>query len=394
MNLKKFLQQQNWIAVLVLIILVSALSLPIFWQRIMTPTDNDYGSHIQFTQQILKKQLPPSHILAHPLVQLLVGGAFWLTRGRLGLWEGMIALMVLSNVVSALIVYFWLQAIPGKWKEVKRVFFALTIPFVAPILAMVPLDGRYYFGYIDQANYHNPTVQLLKPLALLVFILATRIFSQKSNSRWIKVAAVIMVFLSALAKQNYIISLLPALMLLMAIGWWQKWPMDWKLGLFGFFIPATLILAVQSYITFLIPNAEEGGFIFAPFVVESAFSHYLFWKFLLSIAFPLVVFFLTVKPLEKDHELQLAWFSFLAGIGQVYLFAESGDRMLHGNFRWSAQITLFVLFAVSVRFIAARLAAAGQVTLKQRLVAAIAYLPHLASGIVYYIYCLTSIHYG
>jgi hypothetical protein len=394
MRLRGFINGQNWLSVGVLVLLVSAFSLPIFWHRIMTPTENDYGSHIEFTLQILKHEKPPTYTLAHPMVQVILGGVFWLTRGKLDLWVGMVLLMVLSNVFTAVILYFWLQGMTGQRKELLRVFIALTIPLAAPVLALAPLDGRYYFGYIDLANYHNPTIQLLKPFALLVFILATRIFARSSNPTWMVFASGLLVLLSALTKQNYILSLCPAIMAMMVVAYWQKWPLDWKLGIFGFLIPAIVILALQAYVTFLLPDANQGGFMFAPLAVESAYSDYLLPKFLLSILFPLVVFLFTIKPLAKDHEMQLAWISFLAGIAQVYLFAESGNRMLDGNFRWSAQITLFVLFAASFRFIYTRYTPAWRVKSLPDVMALLAYLPHLASGIVYYVHTLTSIHYG
>lgn len=387
-----FIYTRKWISILAVVVLVGAASLLIYWRRIMTPTENDYGSHIQFTLLMLQKEMPPSYTLAHPLLQVILGGAFWLTRGRLGIWEGMVILMALSNVCSALILYAWLGGTKRGVKEALRLFFAVTFPFVTSIPALAFLDGQYYFGYISLANYHNPTVQLLKPLAVLLFILALRVFDRQAHSRWNIPLAAALVIGSALVKQNYLICLIPALALLMAAGWRQKWRMDMRLGLLGFILPAALILAAQTYVTFLMPEADEGGFRFAPLAVESAFSGFLFWKFLLSVLFPLVVWLPSFRKVLMDREMQLAWLAFLVGVGQLYLFAESGERLLHGNFRWSAQITLFVLFAASIRFIFFRLDTQGSV--KQRLGAFLAYLPHLAGGVVYYIYCLVSARYG
>ena len=52
----------------------------------------------------------------------------------------------------------------------------------------------------------------------------------------------------------------------------------------------------------------------------------------------------------KSHGLSLAWLSFFFGCAYAYLLAESGPRAMHGNFWWSAQVSLFVLFFESVRF--------------------------------------------
>lgn len=395
-NMRVLLKKYNLLFVFLLIIIVTALSYPIFYQRMMNATDNDYIQHIQFAQLLLERNFSdiPGYILAHPVIQFLLGGIYWLSRSRIDLYQGMIILMVLSNVLSALIIYAWLDGIQGKWKEIQRIFWAVTIPFVAPVIALAPLDGRYYFGYIGLANYHNPTVEFLKPFALLLFILAVRVFTHKQNPKWMGWAAAVLVIFSSMIKQNYTICLIPAMLLLALIAWYRKKPMDWRLGLFGFLIPSFLILTLQTFFTFFLPGVEEGGIIFAPLAVESAFSGYLFWKFLLSIVFPVGIFILTARRSITDPEMQLAWAAFAAGVGQVYLFAEGGERLLHGNFRWGAQIGLFILFAASVRFFFSRLPQLKTISWKQYAFGLLTYLPHLICGIVYYSYCLVNISYA
>ena len=75
---------------------------------------------------------------------------------------------------------------------------------------------------------------------------------------------------------------------------------------------------------------------------------------------------------------------------RLICLAESGERELHANFRWSAQITLFLLFAASIRHFAHLLPADW----KARAGVWAAYLAHLAGGIVYYVYCFTQAGYG
>jgi hypothetical protein len=57
------------------------------------------------------------------------------------------------------------------------------------------------------------------------------------------------------------------------------------------------------------------------------------------------------KSAIRDTSLQLAWLLFFAGACCTYLLAESGPRFLQGNFTWSGQITLFVLFVYSLFFL-------------------------------------------
>jgi len=394
--MRALLKKHNLIFALVSVVIVVALSYPIFFQRLMNATDNDYIQHIQFAQLLLERNFTdiPGYVLAHPLIQILLGGLYWLSRSHIDLYHGMILLMVLSNALTALIIYAWLDGIQGKWKEVQRVFWAVTIPFITPVFALVPLDGRYYFGYIGLANYHNPTVEFLKPFAILVFILAVRVFTHKQNPKWMSWAAAGLLIFSSLIKQNYTICIIPAMLLIGGIAWLGKKEMDWKLGIFGFLLPAVLVLALQDFLTFFLPGTEQDGIIFAPLVVERYFSDYLLWKFLLSIVFPLTIFIFTARQSLKDTEMQLAWAAFAAGVGQVYLFAEGGNRLLHGNFRWSAQISLFVLVVVSVRFLFSRLTSLKQLNWKHYFLGLVSYLPHLTCGVLYYLYCYFSIHYS
>jgi hypothetical protein len=387
--MKSFLHRQNYLALAILVLLVIAASTPIYWHRIMVPVDNDYWAHILYTYQMLKHGY--ANILSHPALQIILGGMVWATRSHLQPEIGMIVLMVASNVLLAVIVYFWLG---GSLKDWKRVFWAFTLPFLAPVMALAPLDGKYYYGYIGLANYHNPTIQLLRPIALLVFILALQVFRRPRNPVWMIASAAILVVLSALVKPNYLLCVLPAMAVLGLILLLRRQPLDIRMGLFGFAFPAAIVLAVQWYVTYAMPGTDNSHIIFLPLVVEQYFSNYLPWKFLLSILFPLAVLLLTARQVARDHSLQLAWLSFVIGALQLYLLAESGNRLYDANFRWSAQITLFILIVACVRFVATGLTAENKINLKQKLVVYSAYGLQLAAGVAYYVYCLISIHYG
>jgi len=389
--MKSILRRQDYLALAILLLVMVAASTPIYWHRIMTPTDNDYGWHIVYTYQLLQHKEIPSYILAHPGVQAILGGLVWATRSRLQPERGMVFLMVASNVLLALIIYFWLGE---SLKAYQRVLWAFTLPFLAPVMALVPLDGRYYFGYVGLANYHNPTVQVLRPVALLVFILALQVFRSSRNPKWMSATAAALVVSSALIKPNYIICILPAMAVLGLIFLLRKQPLDTRMALFGFVIPATIILAVQYYMSYAMPGADNNHIAFLPFVVEQAFSNYLPWKFILSIAFPLVILLMIPRAIIRDLEMQLAWLGFVIGTLQLYLLAESGDHLLAGNFRWSAQITLFILIVACVRFIAMRLGGENKINRKQKMVGYLAYGLQLAGGVAYYVFCFISTRYG
>jgi hypothetical protein len=390
------LARQNGWVVLAIVVTVVAISAPVYTYRIMTPTDNDYGTHIQFALDLLKRQPVPSYTLAHPAIQVLLIGILWLSRGRVGLWAGLVILQVAAQVLTALVLYGWFGPVMSRWGDARRAFWAVSLTIVAPVMALAPLDGLYYFGYIGLASYHNPTVHLLRPFALVSFLFALRALEVQRSPFWMVVVSAAVIIFSALIKPNYALIILPALALMAGMGILLKMPVDWRMVLIGFVLPACLVLAVQGAITY----ADGGSIVILPLAVESAYSSYLPIKFLLSVVFPLValvVYFPQMRRNWMSSESQamlLAWAAFAAGALQLYLLAESGRRLEHGNFRWSAQIGLFLLFAATARYWLCDQPLFGKIALKRQFPILAGYLLHIGAGIVYYIYALTSRGYG
>jgi hypothetical protein len=379
--------------ILILLALTAAVSAPVYIQRILTPTENDFGTHIIFTQRLLKHDLPPTFVLAHPLLQLIIGFIYWAGRGRIGLWETGVLVQVLAQAATSLLLYLWIGALRGRWAEARRIFFALSLTLVGPIVLLALLDGKFYFGYIGLANYHNPTVHLLRPFALASFYLAARAFRLDKSPIWMVLLSAALMVAGALVKPNYAMTILPALAMLAAWFLWQRKPFDRRMLIWGVAVPTLLTLAVQSVVIFLIPDADKAGITIAPFLVELGYSGYLPLKFLLSCLFPLVVLAAGWKLLRHDPEMLLAWAAFISGVLQLYLLAETGGRFFDGNFRWSAQIALFLLFATSVRWLLTSEKAA-HLARWQRWLAYAAYALHLAGGIAYYIYVFVQPHYS
>ncbi len=394
--MKAALLRQNWFVILAVTAVVVLFSAPVYTYRIMSPTDNDYGTHIQFALDLLKRQPVPAYTLAHPVIQVVLIGILWITRGKVGLWFGLILIQVVAQVLTALILYFWFGQLSGRWEDARRAFWAVTLTMVAPVMALAPLDGNYYFGYIGLASYHNPTIHLLRPFALVSFIFAiqalspTKLALAPRSPLWMVLSSALIIVFSALIKPNYALCILPALALLAGVRFLRKTPVDWRLVLGGFVAPACLVLAVQGAVTY----SEGGSIVFLPFAVESVYSAYLPLKFLLSIVFPLSIAAVYAPKIVREPEMLLAWAAFAAGVLQMYLLAESGDRLAHGNFRWSAQIGLFLLFAATARFSLRCFPMLHKEQLKPHLFTAFAYLPHIIAGGIYYLHAITSKGYG
>jgi len=390
---RSFLFSQNYLAILLLVVLVTAIRLPIDFRRIMAITDNDYTTHIYYGLDMLHGRPVPAFTLAHSFWQLGLIFVWWLSRSRIDFWQSAIGFQVLSSVAAALIVYFWYGALPGRPSPWKRIFWAVTLVVVTPVIAPQLLDGAYYFGYIGLANYHNPTVHMLRPFALLMFIFAMQVLLGPRSSIW-KILFAALIFAGAtFLKPSYTITLLPALGLMGLYWLWKRRPVGWRMAIFGLGLPSVLLLAPQFIITY-VRGEVDGGIALMPFVAAQMLSGFVLQKFLMSIFFPLVVVVLFWKRALRDHEMVLAWSGFIIGALQFYLLIEKGSRYTHANFLWGAQITLFILFAVTIRFLLRQEISFRELTRPARWISYVAYVPHVLSGIAYWVFCYTTPHYG
>ena len=389
LSARRFLGSENYIVIFTLIAVVAAIRWPIDYLRIMGTTDNDFTTHIYFALDMFHGRPVPAFTLAHSLWQLYLIFMWLISRNRIDFWQSAIMLQVVSSIASTLILYFWfgtLRTRPNAW---IRWFWSVTLVIVTPIIAPSLLDGAYYYGYLGLANYHNPTVHVLRPLALVMFFYALSALSTPRHSWW-HIAFCFLVFAAGtFLKPSYTVSLGPVLVLFVLYRQFvQRSPVDWKLLVIGMGLPSVLFLAPQYVITYI--NGEpDGGIAFMPMVAARMMSGYLPLKFLMSIFFPLAVLALNFRAMLRDRMMMLAWATFAWGAAQFYLLIELGSRYTHGNFLWSAQISLFILFAATIRYLLEH-----PLDRPRTLAGALTYAPHIFSGIAYYIFCYATPHYG
>lgn len=383
-------KEQNWFSILSVVVVVAAIMAPIYYFRVLYPVNSDFGAHNQWALKLIHGLKIPDHIFAHPLYELTVGGLIWLTRSKLDAGHSSIVLLTFSQVASTLIIYFWLGKRNSTLNEVFRCLIAIGLTLAAPVILMQPFDGKYYFGYIGLVNFHNPTIIYLRPFALLLMVFSIESFRIKLIKWPVTLLMAVITVFATLVKPSYTLALLPALVCMIALDFVQKKPIIWKPLCFGIILPGVLVLAWQWMFTYFSGTESAGQIIFAPFVVETGSSGTIFIKFLLSVLFPIITGLVIGKAFLKDRSIQLALVAFLVGAGQLYLLAESGFRLADGNFRWGAQITLFVLFVACMRFI-------WRIPIwkKSYLVPLIlGFLPHVISGMIYFLHCLSSKGYG
>jgi hypothetical protein len=293
-----------------------------------------------------------------------------------------------ANLAFGITLYILLYRALTSFRPRLRVIIALVLTIILTLVAPVTLLtwGRQnlYLGYIGIESFHNPTIILLKPLTLWLFLFALRVFQTQTSVRMVLSCATIAA-LSAITKPNYAICLLPALALYTLYTLYRKQPLDWRLLLVGIVTPTVTVIAWQW---FFYRYQGIGGFAIAPFQVMSFYSpDLLLPKFVLSILFPLCVLIFYFKAAIGDLALRLSWLAFLFGVIYVYFFVET-RAWQDGNFGWSGEITLLILF-ISTTLLLIRQYLADRGWTPKLIVCALALGLHFISGVIFY-----AIHLG
>ncbi len=301
----------------------------------------DYTLHIYFAQMLVDGQLYIIHIVFQILVVIVSLLPF------IGFDTAAYLIIIAFYSLTTMILYTLIRTVTQN--RIVAVFGALVLILVAPITFFTWSRNNLYFGYVGINVIHNPTMILLKPLALLGFIYALRAFNGTMQFSWRNVIlGAILITVSMFTKPNFALVLLPALVLVMAYRYLQGERTGIRLLVMGLIIPMLIVLPVQYLLQYsIVAESRAGGLALAPFATIYLYEQSFWWiaiKFVLSIAFPLVVTVLYRKSMRDNLGVALAWWAFLAGWAQMVLFGEVGEHALDANFWWSAQIGLFLLF--------------------------------------------------
>jgi hypothetical protein len=337
------------------------------------------------------------HLLAVILVKLL----------SVSMMDGFFGAAMIFYCLMAIALYSSLVWFLGKpTRVITGLFYGVTavlLMLVMPINMFTPTN--LYLGYIPIHAYHNPTIVALKPFALVLFMLVVRVFDGKpvTHPRRFIAFALVVTVMSILAKPSYMLALLPALIIFSLVAYWRRWPVKWRLLIGGIVLPALSLLGIQALLF-----ASNSHIIIAPFAVMDAWAErinplanrVLLLKFLLSILFPLLVYLFYFKTAFRKMYLNLAWLTFGFGALINYGLAEAEPRLADGNFTWTGQITLFILFVASAIFfveqIRVLIAERNQLSLKPLAFALglFVFWLHLWSGILWYQVHVTSTYMG
>lgn len=297
-------------------------------------------------------------------------------------------LMVSSYLLLSFVVY---HRFLKKWEvdntkqNVLTMVLTLTLLLLGPIFLFTYPD-RMFLGYIAGNRYDSPTYILAKPFILIMFISLIDNFYSKWNWKQVLIA-VIAVVCATLAKPNFTISILPAIVIVALINI-KEFKKFNKLFLF-FAIGVTSLVVLFGQ--FLINYAGDRGdrIIVAPF---KSILYYVpnipieLFFIVCSLLFPILITIKYWSHLKKTLPFQLAWVNIIISLGYSLLLAEQINYPAN-NFWNGNMIGMFILFFVSIEFWGKDII--SKVKNKSRLFFSdysliIALGLHLLCGIIYY----------
>lgn len=311
----------------------------------------DYRTHIEVAvEMVVEGRIVAPHFLFHALtaVGILLGLSPRYSAGGVAMS---------AHVALPILLYMFFYIGMGRMRAYTRAgvasVAALGVAVATPITLLTLADHNLYLGYVGLATYHSPTMTLLRPLALGLFVL----LQLPSDSRfhgWPRILLIAgLAVLSTLAKPSYTICLIPALVICTVCRFRTEKQLRYVAA---FLLPASLVLLFQYLFRFA--GTPDAGMVvpkivIAPLAVQSYYSDQLLLKAGLSMLFPLYILVAYGRHAIRDRALLCGWCAFAFGMVYAYMLAEASPTgvRVDGNFVWSAQITLFVLFVFSVRFL-------------------------------------------
>ncbi len=350
-----------------LVILVVVIFGPLL--RTQVNLGQDYIDHDMFASVAMddSRALPP-HFLYHVSVITLFESQLVPNIENAGFVVMLVAFIAIALATYQLLL--WLNRRRAELKPISDYVWVVAVLLLMLLGPISVLEDNLRSGqanaFLFANTYHNPTVNMLKPLAILLFLVILNLMQNSQRRRLIvfAIVAAVLTVLSTLAKPNYTIAIVPAVMLVIAYSFLRPLRIP-RIGLAAaVIIPAAVVLIWQF--TFLygaghssLVRGDNSSIIFAPFdffiTINQVPLSWLLLDLAASIFFPALVYIAYWREARYDIALNLSWLVFLITLAQAYFFNEKPDGS-HGNLTWGTQIGLFILFAVSVEYFAYKVA--------------------------------------
>jgi hypothetical protein len=373
---------------------IGYLSFLIFYYQAYQGFDTDLPYHVDRINPIITGQYYLPHSFFHYLVYYihLIFAEFSLHTSMLN-----IAIWLLSALIVIIldITYrIFVARVDKEHHKLTLLFASVSLIFVTPIYLWF-FNKNLYLGQWSPNIWHNPTILLLKPFAIVTLFFTIIYFSENQifNKIWVKILFSLFIALSTWAKPSFVISFIPATYLY--LFFYHKKIFKSFVNASLLFLPTIAVLALQFLQTYSqdiqSTNDLRDTIVFTFFGVTKLYSPNVFISLLLAIAFPLFLLIVDFKNCLKDQYLMLSWLNTVIAYLYASFLAEK-FKFDQGAFTFGYSLALLLLFIFSLihflKFYHYNKAKFSYICLT------LLFSLHLCSGIYYFFnYLLTGIYF-
>ncbi len=299
---------------------------------------SDYPSHIRNMINFFKGELQFSYPIWHYLVKIftLIFSFDVVTS----------AAFVSASIVTvyAILIYKTINflTLRSKTQDSLLSLFATFILLVIGPLSIPDYNKYYILGQWSPNIWYSPTFVMLKPFALIAFIFVIQ--TLKNKSFLFAFVTIIAAIVSIFSKPSFIIVFLPAVVIFYIA---RKNYINWRNTVFIAILYLSTIGAILFQYSLLFVESSF-RILIDPFGVWSRYASSIEISLVLGLAFPLIYLLLYYKKVFEDDYTLLSWILTIISIFIALIFAESGERYLHGNFFWSYATSLNLLYIFSL----------------------------------------------
>jgi hypothetical protein len=347
----------NKLIYLVFLILIAFVYTIVFKNLIYSNLhSSDLITHIRFAQKLLSYSLEHKlYFIPHPLFHLLLI-TFYLISGSWELSAIVLLLIIIVSIYNLQILFISKEHKTGFF-NIESIIFSFILMIVSSIY-IPPLNNWLspdYFSVMFSGSgtpnvLHNPTYYLVKVFVLPVFFVSKKILGNiLIISRKTLIIFITLLSVSVLAKPNFALSFIPSFAIILI---WDAFHKSIKPGLLFkklllFFSVPVIILFLQFFVMYM-AGPRDSSIRFCFFCVWTHWSKIPVISILLGIVFPLFMFLLNFARNVKNISYQFAWLNFIISLLFAGFLYEDGYRLLAGNLFWGYNLSLYLLFFVSL----------------------------------------------
>lgn len=326
-------------------VLVFTCAILIMSRNIFCLEATDMNVHLSFSEEFLKTHLvpfPPLYFLVVAVVSKLLPFSNALEiAGVLLLALAILMKYALSKKFLGIERYGFkqLMGLLGWLLLALMLFFPLYLPWTD--------QGIWYMGKFTPTIWHNSTTIAVLPFCLLLFNHSILWLDKPLAKYWFYM--LFLGLLIALTKPSFLFAFIPAFPL---ITLFQQKSIDQRVVksgvlslIFLFFIAGMGFLIFSSnsrFDDYITTPAKDTTIILTPLTVWRAMATHKISAILTSFTFPALALVVFRTEITKDIQLLFSIFIGFFSVLVFLLFAESGERLLHGNLYWQVPISYFI----------------------------------------------------